>query len=189
MRITLTIRQILIDLALTLISGIIVGLLLRGCDDSSQPPMQTHVTSTDRSVKDRPDSIPVVIDVPAVAVQVRGKGRMRDHKEDTTIRPYNHTSISCFDTIGYFSHGLETDTISVCHNIQTDSFYVAVKLSPRTVKEVIHYVARDSLVIVRDSVYISVPEQRSWYHDPSLVLGGFSIGSVLGVVLGFFLSR
>jgi hypothetical protein len=196
MRITLTIKQILIDLGLTLLSGIIVGLLLRGCDDSSQPLMKTHSTSTERSVNERPDSASVQVSLPALSMNVRGKGRLGGQAfrrlDDTNTKRLNVQTpdpISCFDTIGYFSHGSQTDTISVCHNMKTDSFYLSVKLAPRTVTEVIHYVARDSLVIIRDSVYISLPNERSWYHDPSLVLGGFSIGSVLGVVLGFFLSR
>jgi hypothetical protein len=46
--------------------------------------------------------------------------------------------------------------------------------------------ARDSLVIIRDSVKEIGVRESLWWHEPVLVIGGVTVGAVLGVLISLF---
>ncbi|HYM21445.1 MAG TPA: hypothetical protein VEW28_10650 [Candidatus Kapabacteria bacterium] len=202
--ISLSVKQILACAFVLLQSGVTIGLLLRGCEHLSAdiPIIPEHSSVSERSVQLRDDSTSVAVSVPAGRFAVRGSSTRRIGvsayrgiaKKDSFAKDIlaNDTAskMFCLDSVGYFSGQDSTqmfpDTISLCHNIVTNEFDLRMRTSERKSIVKVKYLARDSVTLIRDSVEIAAIERRPWWEEPVLVVGGVSVGFVLGAVAVLF---
>ncbi len=175
---TLSVKQLIYILSGILLLCLLI-ILLKQC--SALPPSLsvTHTTVTNRTVSLRPDSIVYHLRTPAKAIIITARATKRT---GTTAG---------LDTIGYFSPGDTTqvfpDTASIRYDSTTDLFMIAIKESERRRKELIRFLARDSIITVHDSVREIRTEPLPFWHDPLLFAGGFTVGAVIAVLLTLFL--
>jgi hypothetical protein len=180
--------------------GVTVGLLYKQSPMSGVlSPESKHTTETVKTLSLRPDSVIAQVTTHPDHISLRAKPNSAYQKyandsvretPDTGLRTSD--SLVCFDSVGYFSVSdslpvspdtVFPDTISVCHNLATNEFSLLLALAPRREHVLVKYMARDSLITIHDSVTQIIKPEQGWWHDPVLVVGGVTVGAVLGVLI------
>ena len=96
------------------------------------------------------------------------------------------SALSCLDTL--ISTGdtaaIGPDTMSICHDMITDRFYIAIQPAARRLDTVVTYLARDSIIDHFDATTITRQAPGDNIFDQALrIIGAIAIGFFLGKVL------
>jgi hypothetical protein len=168
-------------------------------------------TSVTRSVRERPDSttVPIEISTPPLAVSgrasvrrtsPRGTSKLSDSSRLHTSRSSSSDTSSavwrCLDSLIYSTDSaggfvaLGPDSLTVCRQDGSDSVYIDLRKAPRRKALVVQYVAQDSVIQSETTSMQSVmlpseppASSEPWYESPLLVLAGALLGLLLGITL------
>lgn len=156
---------------------VILSSLLREC---RTPHEQSFVQT--RTVTTRADSTQTIVTIHPRPLSLRGK----PNRGNTIVAADSSSTYwQCLDSVGYFSSGdsltHSPDTVTLCHNPATNELSAVIRLAPRHEQVLVRYEAKDSVITILEK---EIGTREAWWREPTLIVGGVTIGIGLGFLLG-----